>query len=77
LFMKNKVIVTVAVLVVLVLAWRSFVPQSPESVSYDELDSEIQGLLDDLDSLDVEPDDELTIEPFELDPENEDLGGVY
>ena len=76
--MKNKVIVTVAVIVVLVLAWRSFGPSSPEdSVDYEELDSEIQGLLDDLGSLDVEPDDELTIEPFELDPENEDIGGVY
>ena len=75
--MKNKVIVTVAVLIVLVVAWRAFTPQSPESVGYDELDSEIQGFLEDLDSLDVEPDDELTIEPFELDPENEDMGGVY
>jgi len=76
--MKNKVIVTVAFIVVLVLAWRSLGSSSPnDSVDYEELDSEIQGLLDDLGSLDVEPDDELTIEPFELDPKNEDIGGVY
>lgn len=47
---------------------------------YENLRSNILGLIDDMESEGLNataPEDLLSIEPFELDPENEELGGIY
>jgi hypothetical protein len=47
---------------------------------YEDLRSNILGLIDEIESEGLNataPEDLLSIEPFELDPENEELGGIY
>ena len=51
-----------------------------ELEKYEDLRSGILDLIDELDAEAVEaiqPDDELSIELFDLDPENEELGEIY
>lgn len=47
---------------------------------YEDLRSNILGMIDEMDAEGLNataPEDLLSIEPFELDPENEELGGIY
>lgn len=51
-----------------------------ELEKYEDLKSNILDFIDELDAEeieDIQPDDELSIELFDLDPENEDLGEIY
>ena len=75
--MKNKVIVTVAALVGLLLALGLIgLSSSSEFGVYEGLVSEIQSFIGGLYPVNVIPDDELTIVPFEITPED-NLGAVY
>ena len=79
--MKNKVILTVVVLLGLVVVAKVLLPggqQGDAPEGYGELASDILGLLGDLEGAESgEGGDERVMEPFELDPENEGLGDVY
>ena len=89
--MKNKVILVILIVVGVVIAGRTLInPPSQEDndespmtethlEDYEELNTELLELIADVDSsLNVTgPDDVLSIEFFELDPENEELGDVY
>jgi len=51
-----------------------------ELEEYEDLKSSILDFIDELDAEGIEaiqPDDELSIELFDLDPENEELGEIY
>ncbi len=87
--MKNKVLLAVIALIAVIAAGRMLTAprqqaEAPEvetgAEEYDEINAEIMELIAELEqgNLNVtQPGDELSIELFELDPENEGLGDIY
>jgi hypothetical protein len=87
--MKNKVLLAAIALITVIAAGRMLTAprqqaEAPEAETgaeeYEEINAEIMGLIAELEqgSLNVtQPGDELSIELFELDPENEGLGDIY
>ena len=87
--MKNKVLLAAIALIAVVAAGRMLTAprQQVETTEeetgaeeYDEINAEIMELIAELEqgSLNAtQPGDELSIELFELDPENEGLGDIY
>ena len=83
--MKRNNVLIIAIIGFLLVGGVLALRQRPggdatETADYEELTSSILDLIDALDrsGLEIaEPDDLLTIEPFEIDPANEDLGDIF
>jgi hypothetical protein len=87
--MKNKALLVAIVFVVVIAAGRVMTAprqQAEESSAeigaddYEEINAEIMELIAELEQGSfnaTQPGDELSIELFELDPENEELGDIY
>ena len=91
--MKNKIIPIVLIVIGLIVAGKAITtfrqPQEQNeeesvietgSTDYEELNSEIFELIAEIDASEfnaTQSDDSLSIETFELDPENEELGEAY
>jgi len=87
--MKNKVLLAAIALIAVIAAGRMLTAprqqaEAPEAETgaeeYDEINAEIMELIAELEqgSLNAtQPGDELSIELFELEPENEELGDIY
>lgn len=85
--LKNKYIALVLIAIGVIVVGRTLIqrraPGAGDGVQegdYEDLESNILDLIDDMDSASLEDtgtDDILTIEPFELDPEDEGLGEIY
>lgn len=87
--MKNKVLLAAIALIAVIAAGRMLTAprqqaEAPEAETgadeYEEVNAEIMELIAELEqgSLNAtQPGDELSIELFELDPENEELGDIY
>jgi type II secretory pathway component PulJ len=87
--MKNKALLVAIALVAVIAAGRMMTAprqQAEESTAetgaddYEEINAEIMELIAELEQgafNATQPGDELSIELFELDPENEELGEVY
>jgi hypothetical protein len=87
--MKNKVLLAAIALIAVIAAGRLLTAlrqqaEAPEAETgadeYDEINAEIMELIAELEQGNLnatQPGDELSIELFELDPENEGLGDIY
>jgi len=87
--MKNKALLVAIALVVIIAAGRMMTlpqqqaeepPAETGADDYDEVNAEIMELIAELEQGSfnaTQPGDELSIELFELDPENEELGDIY
>ena len=87
--MKNKVLLAAIALIAVIAAGRMLTAprqqaEAPEAETgaeeYDEINAEIMELIAELEQgafNATEPGDELSIEVFELDPENEGMGDIY
>ena len=83
--MKSKNILIIAIIGFLLVGGVLALRQRPsggatETADYEELTASINNLIEALDTDGPEatqPDDLLSIEPFEIDPDNEELGEIY
>ena len=83
--MKSKNILIIAIIGVILVGSALALRQRPlnkttEDADYEELTTSINNLIEALDTdgpEDTQPDDLLNIEPFEIDPDNEELGEIY
>ena len=82
--MKSKNILIIAIIGVILVGSALALRQRPsggetETADYEELTTSINNLIEALDTDGPEatqPDDLLNIEPFEIDPDNEELGEI-
>jgi len=80
--MKNKVLLAAIALIAVIVAGRMLTAprQQAETPAAEEINAEIMELIAELEQgafNATEPGDGLSIEVFELDPENEGLGEIY
>ena len=83
--MKSKNILIIVIIGFLLVGGVLALHQRPsggatETADYEELTASINNLIEALDTDGPEatqPDDLLNIEPFEIDPDNEELGEIY